>query len=92
MLQAPWDVQPDDLQRLELPPDFKDTNLVGALVPPGVSLYNLIDMSTLSVVQGLGDAGGMIVRFRDSWCSVASASAQIPFRLEELIARIRPLL
>lgn len=89
---ASWDAQPDDLQRLELPPDLKDTNLMGALGPPGASLYNLIDMSTLSVVQGLGDAGGMMVLFRDGWCSVASASAQIPFRLEELVARIRPLL
>ncbi|MEK6679073.1 MAG: hypothetical protein AABY39_06625 [Nitrospirota bacterium] len=89
---AQWDAQPDDLQRLELPPDLKDTNLMGALGPPGVSLYNLIDMSALSVVQGLGDAGGMMVRFRDSWCSVASASAQIPFCLEELVGRIRPLL
>lgn len=89
---APWDVHPDDLQRLELPPDLKDTNLVGALGPLGASFYNLIDMRTLSVVQGLGDAGGMMVQFRDTWCSVASASAQMPFRLEELIGRIRPLL
>jgi hypothetical protein len=89
---ANWDAQPDDLQRLELPPDLKDTNLMGVLGPPGASLYNLIDISTLSVVQGLGDVGGMMVRFRDSWCSVASASAQVPFRLEELVARIRPLL
>lgn len=89
---AQWDAQPDDLQRLELPPDLKDTNLMGALAPPGASLYNLIDMSAISVVQGIGDAGGMIVRFRDAWCSVSSASAQVPFRIEELIARIRPLL
>jgi hypothetical protein len=89
---AHWDAQPDDLQRLELPPDLKDTNLLGALGQPGASLYDLIDTSTLSVAQGLGDTGGMMIRFRDGWCSVASASAQIPFRLEELVARIRPLL
>lgn len=89
---AQWDAQPDDLQRLELPPDLKDTNLMGALAPPGASLYNLLDTSTLSVVQGIGDSGGMIVRFRDAWCSVSSTSAQVPFRIDQLVARIRPLL
>ena len=89
---AQWDAQPDDLQRLELPPDLKDTNLMGALAPSSASLYNLIDMSAISVVQGIGDAGGMIVRFRDAWCSVSSASAQVPFRIDQLVARIRPLL
>jgi hypothetical protein len=89
---APWDTQPDDLQPLELPADLKDTNLLAALGPPGARLYELVDAGTLAAVQGLGDAGGMFVRFRDAWCSVGGASAQIPFRLEELIARIRPLL
>lgn len=89
---GPWDAQPDDLHRLELPPDLKDTDLLGALGPPGASLYDLVDTRTLSVVQGLGDAGGMFVRFRDAWCSVSSASEQIPFKLDEIVARIRPLL
>lgn len=89
---AQWDAQPDDLQRLELSPDLKDTNLMGALALPGASLYNLIDISAISVVQGIGDAGGMIVRFRDAWCSVSSAGPQVPFRIDQLIARIRPLL
>ncbi|MGH9784502.1 MAG: hypothetical protein ACRD88_09975 [Terriglobia bacterium] len=89
---GPWDAQPDDLQRLDLPPDLKDTNLVGAMGPPGAKLYELVDASTLSVVQGLGDAGGLFVRFRDSWCSVSSTGWEIPFRLDEIVARIRPLL
>lgn len=89
---GPWDVQPDDLHRLELPADLKNTNVVGALGPRDGSLYDLIDSRTLSVVQGLGDAGGMTVRFRDSWCSVASLGAQAPFRLDQLVSRIRPLL
>jgi hypothetical protein len=89
---GPWDAQPDDLHRLELPPDLKNTNLVGALGPPGAKFYGLIDMGTLSVVQGLGDVGAILVRFRDDWCTVASTSRQIPFRLDELVARIRPLL
>lgn len=89
---GPWDAQPDDLHRLEIPPELGETNLVGALGPSGASLYDLIDTSTLSVIQGLGDAGGMFVQFRDSWCAVASASAQIPFKAGEIVARIRPLL
>ena len=89
---GPWDAQPDDLHRLELPPDLKDTNLLGALGPPGANFYDLVDTRMLSVVQGLGDAGGILVRFRDAWCTVASTSRQIPFRLDELVARIRPLL
>jgi len=89
---APWDSQPDDLQRLDLPPDLKDTNLVAALGPPGANLYDLVDTRTLSVVQGLGDAGGMFVQCRDAWCSVTSAGSQMPFRLDELIGRIRGVL
>ena len=89
---APWDSQPDDLQRLDLPPDLKDTNLVAALGPPGATLYDLVDTRTLSVVQGLGDAGGMFVQCRDAWCSVTSAGSQMPFRLDELIGRIRGVL
>lgn len=89
---GPWDSQPDDLQRLELPLDLRDTNLVGALGPPGAGLYDLVDASTLGVVQGLGDLGGTHVRFRDGWCAVDGISHQIPFRLEDLVARIRPLL
>jgi hypothetical protein len=87
-----WDAQPDDLKRLELPPDLKDTNLVGALAPPETSLYELVDTATLSVVQGVGDAGGMLVRFREGWCSVAGTSSHIPFNVEELVGRLRPLL
>lgn len=87
-----WDAQPDDLRKLDLPPDLRDTNLVGALAPAGASLYDLVDAATLSVVQGLGDAGAMLVRFREGWCSVAGASARIQFRVEEILARVRPLL
>lgn len=89
---GPWDAQPDDLHRLEIPPDLKDSNLVGALGPRGANFYDLVDTNMLSVVKGLGDAGGIMVRLRDSWCSVAGTSAQIPFRVDDLVAHIRPLL
>ncbi len=89
---GPWDAQSDDLVRLELPPDLRDTNLLGALAAPGARLYDLVDGGTLSVVQGLGDAGGMFVRFREGWCAVAGVSHQIPFKVDEIVARVRPLL
>jgi hypothetical protein len=89
---GPWDAQPDDLVRLELPPDLRDTNLVGALAAPGARLYDLVDGGTLSVVQGLGDAGGMFVRFREDWCAVAGVTHQIPFKVDEIVARVRPLI
>lgn len=60
--------------------------------PSGANFHDLIDARTLSVVQGIGDAGGTLVRFRDSWWTVASTSRLIPFRLQELLARIQPLL
>ena len=89
---GPWDSQPDDLQRVEIPLDLKDTNLLAAMGPPGASLYDLVDSSMLSVMQGLGDCGAMFIHFRDGWCTVASTHAQTPFKLVEIISRIRPLL
>jgi hypothetical protein len=88
---GPWDAQSDDLVRLDLPPDLRDTNLLGALAAPGARLYDLVDGGTLSVVQGLGDAGGMFVRFREGWCAVAGVSHQVPFKVDEIVARVRPL-
>jgi hypothetical protein len=89
---APGDAQPDDLQRLELPRDLTGTNLIAAVGPPGANLYDLVDSRTLSVVQTLGDAGAMSVRFRDGWCTVAGVGAQLPFRLDQVLAGIRSLL
>ena len=89
---GPWNSQSDDLQRLEIPLALKDTNLLAAMGPPGENLYDLVDSSTLSVVQAFGDCGAMFVQFRDGWCAVASTHSQTPFRLVELISRIRPLL
>ena len=92
MAGGPWSTQSDDLKRLELPADLKDSNLLAALGPEGASLYDVVDSRLLSVVQGLGDAGGMIVRLRDDWCVVEAVSHQVPFRVDEIVARMRPLL
>jgi len=89
---GPWDAQPDDLRRLEIPRDLEHTNLVAAMGPAGAVLYDLIDSRMLSVVQGLGDAGGLFVQCREQWCAVSSPTGQIPFRVNEVVSRIRPLL
>jgi hypothetical protein len=62
---GPWTTQPDDLARLELPADLKDTNLLGAMGLPGASLYDLVDGRILSAMQGVGDSGALTVRFRE---------------------------
>jgi hypothetical protein len=89
---GPWDANPDDLSRLELPSDLVDTNVVAAIGARGSRLHHLIDARTLGVGQELGNAGGIFVQFRDAWCAVSSTTAQIPFRVDEVISRIRPLL
>ena len=82
----------DGLQGVELPRDRSDKNLVAALGPPGASLYDLVDGSTLGVLESLGDAGALFVNVRDGWCAVASPTSQVPFRVDQIVARIRPLL
>ncbi len=89
---GPWDTQPDDLERLDVPLDLKNTNLVGIMAPSGARLYDLVDSRMLGVVQRLGDVGGMCMRCRDEWCAIASVGREIPFRLRELVALVRPLL
>jgi hypothetical protein len=88
---GPWDAQPDDLQRLELPRDLEGTNVLAALGPPGANLYDLVDSRTLAVVQTLGDAGALCVRLRDGWCAVTAIGEHIPFRLDQVVAGIRSL-
>lgn len=86
-----WDSQPDDLARIELPRDLEGSNIIAALGTPGASFYDLIDAGTLSALQGAGDAGGLVVRMRNGWCSISSASEQIPFKVDQLVALVRPL-
>jgi hypothetical protein len=88
---GPWDALPDDLKRSDVPMDLKNTNLVGILAPPNMSLYDLIDAKQLGSVLAFGDAGGMFVQCRGSWCSVSSPTARIPFQVEKLVASIQPL-
>ncbi|HEU4335052.1 MAG TPA: hypothetical protein VFT32_11200 [Candidatus Eisenbacteria bacterium] len=81
-----YDAQPGGLKRIEIPPDLKGTNIVGAMGADGLALYDLVDGRVLSAVQGIGDAGGLAVTFRDDWCAISSTSRMMPFKLEAVLA------
>ncbi len=89
---GPWDAQPDDLVKLEVPPDLQNTNVLAALGPKGSSFYGLIEPGAVSVFQGIGDAGGMFVRMRGEWCTISNTSYQVPFRVDQVVERMRPLI
>ncbi|MGH7460317.1 MAG: hypothetical protein ACREMA_04725 [Longimicrobiales bacterium] len=86
-----WAGQPADLQRIDLPRDLRNSAVTGILGPAGSRLYDHIGSGVLRVLQGLGDAGGLTVRMRGAWC-VVGAGRQIPLRVADVIARLRPLL
>jgi hypothetical protein len=79
-----WDSQPDDLEKLEIPVDLQQTNLIGVLGPSGASLYDLIDPATLSALQQVGDHGALVVMCRGEWCSLAAPSPRMPLDLDKL--------
>ncbi|HET7904719.1 MAG TPA: hypothetical protein VFM17_09165 [Candidatus Eisenbacteria bacterium] len=81
-----YDAQPGGLKRIEIPPDLKGTNIVGAMGADGLALYDLVDGRVLSAAQGIGDAGGLAVKFRDEWCAISSTSRMMPFKLDALLA------
>ena len=89
---APTDRQPADLERIDVALDSPYENLIVALGPSRARLLDLVDSSTLAVVLGLGDAGALHVRFRGGWCSVGSLGRGLPFRVDQLVTRIQPLL
>jgi hypothetical protein len=89
---GPWDTQADDLAKVELPPDIQNTNILGALGPKGAAFYDLIEPGAVSVFQGIGDAGGLFIRMRGEWCSISNTSHQIPFRVDQIVERMRPLI
>jgi hypothetical protein len=89
---GPWDSQPDDLERIDIPAELQNSNLLGVLGPSGARLFDLVDAGTLSVVQRLGDVGAMSVLLRDGWCAVGTGGTQTPFRLADLLSHVRPLL
>jgi hypothetical protein len=80
-----WDAQPDDLKRMELPPDLSGTNVIGALGPAGTSLFDLIDMGSLRTLEGAGDCGATTVMCRGEWCSLVSGSSRMRLDVEKLL-------
>ncbi len=83
-----WDSQPDDLGKIEVPIDLKDTNLLGVLGPAGSSLYSLMDAQTVSILQGAGDCGALIVNCRGQWCSFTSTGSFMPLDLDKALPLI----
>jgi len=81
-----------DLALLELPPRLRESNVLAALGPAGSKLEDLVPAAVLAVVKDFGDAGVLQVRFRDTWCAVSGIGMRIPFQVEALLLRIRPLL
>ena len=88
---AAWDMQSDDLSKLSIPVDLQGSNLMGALGPPGRSLYDLMDPPTLSTMQQFGDHGGTVPRCRGQWCSVESGTGRMSLNLPSLWDLIRSL-
>ncbi|HSQ59636.1 MAG TPA: hypothetical protein VLT84_04305 [Acidobacteriota bacterium] len=86
-----YDAQPAGLKRIEIPSDLAGTNIIGAMGEPGHGLHDLVDPRVLTAVQGVGDAGGLIVMFRDEWCSIASTSRQLPFKPEAVLACVEAM-
>ncbi len=92
MAAGPWDIQPDDLVKLEVTIDHQAPNLLSVLAPAGASLYDLIDAKTLAAMQQLGDCGIMaIVMCRNSWCSLNIPTGRMPLNLDRLWPIIRQL-
>lgn len=81
-----YDSQPAGMKRIEIPSELAGKNIIGAMGEPGHGLRDLVDPRVLAAAQSVGDAGGLIVKFRDEWCSIASTSRQMPFKMEALIA------
>lgn len=86
-----FDSQPDDLTRLEIPPDRKHGNLIGVLGPAHSSLYDLIDVSALAALEPVGDFGVLVVACRGEWCSLASSTTRMDLDLAGLWPIVRQL-
>lgn len=87
-----WDAQPDDLQKLEIPPDLTDTNLIGAMGPAGTSLDDLMERRTLNRMLHAGDFNAFIILCRDGLCSFSSPQPRMPLDMERAYAFICELL
>lgn len=86
-----WDAQPDDLRKLEIPMDLRDSNLIGAMGPAGASLDDLIDRQTLGTLMQVGDLNGFLVLCRDSLCSISSPVPRMPLDVERVWSFLQSL-
>jgi len=86
-----WDSQPDDLTRLEVPVELRQSNLIGILAPANASLFELIDSKDLAALQSVADFGILVVTCRGGWCSFANSTTRMDLDLERLWPLIQQL-
>jgi hypothetical protein len=65
-----WDAQPDDLVKIDLPLDLRNSNILAAFAPEGTSLYDLADSHQLSLIQQGGNYGIVTLRCNNDLCSI----------------------
>lgn len=87
-----WDAQPDDLQKLEIPTDLAESNLIGAMGPAGTRLDDLIDRQMLNRMMHAGDFNAFIILCRDEYCSFSSPQPRMPLDMEKSWSFIRELI
>ena len=91
MAGGPWDAQPEDLEKIEIPIELADSNVVQAFGPRAGSLTELVDVKSLDALKDVGDSGATFVQCRDGWCAVSGMSKK-GFQVEDIVNRIKPLL
>ena len=91
MASGPWDAQPEDLEKIEIPIELADSNVVQAFGPRAGSLTELVDVKSLDALKDVGDSGATFVQCRDGWCAVSGMSKK-GFQVEDIVNRIKPLL
>jgi hypothetical protein len=81
---ASWDAQPGGIERLDLPRELQDGNIIAACGPAGSGVPDLIQPNVLDRAHRLGDMGVLMMLCRGDWCRLISPSPQIPLRPAEL--------
>jgi hypothetical protein len=77
------DAQPPGMQQIAIPPELEESNLFGALGPGGIALDELIDRSTLEILQVAGDCGAIMVLCRGTWCALVAPRSSMRLKLQE---------
>lgn len=88
---ADWDAQVDDVVKLELPAELAESNVLGALGPPGTHLHQLLSPGQMVRLLQAGDRGLYIITCRGDDCTLATPSGQTNLDLDRVWAFISDL-